>query len=754
MINRIYTLFLLLLTITSYAQFNSEYFVTQADSIQSKIKQPKIGLVLSGGGAKGLAHVGVLEAIDSAGLKIDYITGTSMGAIIAAMYASGYNGKQIRKIAKDMDWISAIMTSSTRYSDLAIDAKDEYGNYIAEIPLHSGFKMKIATGLEPVEVMLKLKEIFFPVYKIKDFTKLSIPFKCVATDLSDGSAVVLTNGDLAFATRSSMAIPGVFSATDYQGTKLVDGGVVRNFPVKDVIDMGADFVIGVNLFEGLTNPDDLSSMLDVMMQVMNFRDASDLIKEKNVCDMILEPNVTGYSAGSFASSDDILARGDSIGKEFYPLFKQLAESLHNNYGVEFADTNRLPDYYKTVKIEKFEVSGLVETDKHLLLQNLQLKEGSDYTIYELNEAIRKAYSSQYYSKILYELDPIDDENGVCMKLNVIEEPLQFANIGLSYNTFSGASLMLGYTHKNLLLDRSLTSFKIAISEDFRIKVNHRQYWGTKHAHFTEFKWSLDNFEVPIFNNRHKEALYAYRHNDISLTSVGLTSSKKDMRMTVGYESFKIDPDVATDSTAYDGKVKNIYINLRRRINTLNRKYLPQSGTKTEANIYMAIKPKYDLKKHDFDNDNVYRISFDGSFYQSINSRATIYEGFCTSWSYGSKMFAHNTFLGGKDLFLPSHFTFLGLNTAQVNEPSITAAKLGLQYKLVGELYGILQANTAIITNSIDSMVDRHEKFKVEKWIHGIGATVAYNLSFLPFDITLMYSPDYKFNVSVNVGFLF
>ncbi|MCQ2204789.1 MAG: patatin-like phospholipase family protein [Bacteroidales bacterium] len=730
--------------------------VTPEDTTSQKItKRPKIGLALSGGGAKGLAHIGVLEAIDSAGLKIDYITGTSMGAIVAAMYAAGYNGKQIRKIASNMDWMNAIMSSSARFEDMTIDAKDEYGNYIGEIPLEDWYKMKISTGFfEPQEVMLKLEEVFFPVYKIKDFTKLSIPFKCVATDLRNGSAVVLDKGDLAFATRSSMAIPGVFSATDYNGTKLVDGGVVRNFPVKDVIDMGADYVIGVNLFEGLTNPHDLTTMLDVMMQVMNFRDANDLVTEKSICDMVLEPDVSKYSAASFSSCNTILAIGDSIGHEFYPLFRQLADSLHSAYGVEYADTSRMRDYYETVRIDSFDVSGLKNTDKHLLLNNLMLKHGHYYTVLELNEAIRKAYTSQYYSKITYELIPTDEENGVCMKMKVDEIPMSFLNVGLSYNTFTGASLILGYTRKNLLFERSLTKFKIAISEAFRLRLNHRQYFGKNYNQYGEAIWDFSNFDVPIFNNRHKEALYDYRHNSISLTLGRISSKYSDHRIKMGYESFLLKSNVSKDTVTYDGRVNNFFVNLSRRKNTLNSKYLPQKGVCLNTDIYIAFKPKYKLDDFDYKRDNVYRITFDGAFYQPIGSRAALFENISASTSYGSKMLVHHTFLGGQHSFLPSHFTFIGLNTAQRNEATMAALKIGLQYKLIGELYGIIRANTAMVLKPLDAYIDNNEAIKVEDWIHGVGATVAYNLSFLPFDITLMYSPDYKFNVSVNVGFYF
>ena len=235
-------------------------------------ERPKIGLVLSGGGAKGLAHIGVLKAIDRSGLHIDYIAGTSMAAIVAAMYACGDSADQIEQVSRETNWMKLI-SSKPSFEDIGIEDRDEFENYIFRLPM-KGIKPQLATGIfEPYQVKTRLREVFFPVSREKDFSKLDIPFKCIATDIGSGDAVVLDSGDLAFATRSSMAIPGVFSATEYNGTKLVDGGIVRNFPVRDVIEMGADYVIGVNLFSGLTPADELGSMLDVMLQITNFRDA-------------------------------------------------------------------------------------------------------------------------------------------------------------------------------------------------------------------------------------------------------------------------------------------------------------------------------------------------------------------------------------------------------------------------------------------------------------------------------------------------
>ncbi len=732
----------------------------QQDSIPPH--RPKIGLVLSGGGAKGLAHVGILKAIDKAGLKIDYVTGTSMGAIIAAMYAAGYSGEEIGKIAQGMDWTSSIL-GTVDYKNISIENKPDFQSFSFEIPVEDYIHLQpFNTGvIEPIEVTLKLSEVFFPVYKTKDFSQLQIPFKCIATDLRNGDAVILENGDLPFAVRSSMAIPGAFSATSYNGTKLVDGGIVRNFPVKDVRNMGAEFVIGVNLFHGLTDPDDLTNPMDVMMQATNFRDASDLIEEKSICDMVIEPDVARFTAASFSSSQEISAIGDSIGADFYPLFKQLADSLYRNYGLEYSDPDkRMKPYDKKVYIEDLDIEGLRHTDKELFLHNLQMKTPSLYTPVQLNEAFRHAYSSGYYKNLRYELVSVDSaSNHIRLRCIVDENPMQSIGLALSYNSFTGANLILGYSAKNLLGRQSVTKIKIAISEAFRLKVNNRVTFGMKYNNYLEQEYNFSSFEIPTFDTSTKsDILRRFNISDGHVTWGLVITPTSYASATIGVETTHRKADAVS---MIDYRCTDFYIKANRQRNTTNRKYLPTSGVNLETELYAAIKPKYKRKlfgtnelMSDLKRDNIYRASFHGQFFQPLASRFTLSETLAVRASWGDKIHNNRTFIGGVQRFMPNQIAFYGLQTAQKDVSSLLMGRLSFQYRLYDELYTTLHWNSAMAFESIDKYVKDDHKFLFDNIMHGIGITAAYNFSILPFDITLMYSPDYKFNIHVNVGFPF
>ena len=260
--------------------------------------RPKIGVTLSGGGAKGLAHIGILKAIDSAGLQVDYITGTSMGSIIGSLYAAGYRADSIESLARSIDW-DQFLSNQSSLRNIIMEEKSEYAKYDLELPWVNNW-FRLSTGvLEGQELWLKLSELLFPVSQIKKFSQLSIPFKCIATDLSTGEAVVLDSGELVSAVRASMAIPSIFTAVDFNGKKLVDGGVVRNFPVIDVKEMGADIVIGSNVASGLRASDKVTTAVQVLLQVAFFREAEDTKKEVPLCDIYVQMPMDKYSMGSF-----------------------------------------------------------------------------------------------------------------------------------------------------------------------------------------------------------------------------------------------------------------------------------------------------------------------------------------------------------------------------------------------------------------------------------------------------------------------
>src|SRR5258708_950065 len=190
-----------------------------------------------------------------------------------------------------------------------MEEKEEYSKYILELPWVK-HRFKLPSGvLQGQELWLKFSELFFPVYKVKDFSQFNIPFRCIGTDIGSGEAVVMKDGEIVSAVRSSMAIPSVFTAFDYNGRQLIDGGIVRNFPVRDVKEMGADIVIGSNVANGLLPSDKVRNVLQVLLQIAFFREEEDARTEVPQCDIYIPFHIEKYTIGTFQDPPSIIHLG-------------------------------------------------------------------------------------------------------------------------------------------------------------------------------------------------------------------------------------------------------------------------------------------------------------------------------------------------------------------------------------------------------------------------------------------------------------
>lgn len=249
------------------------------DSVQNN-RRPKIGLVLSGGGAKGFAHIGVLKVLEELNMPIDYISGTSMGSIIGAFYAMGYSATDIEKLVLNQDWEELL---SDKVSRKYIHVKDKVNldRYVVSFPIKPK-GIRIPAGIVQGQNIINLfEQSTIEFHNQTDFRKFPIPFVCIATDLETGDAVVLDKGNISQALRASMAIPTVFTPVEIDGKLLADGGMINNFPVEEVIKMGADIVIGVDVQTGPRDKSELNSIEDIINQAVSLMAKKEFEKTGN-----------------------------------------------------------------------------------------------------------------------------------------------------------------------------------------------------------------------------------------------------------------------------------------------------------------------------------------------------------------------------------------------------------------------------------------------------------------------------------------
>ncbi len=276
--------------------------------------RPKIGLALSGGGARGAAHIGVLRVLEESQVPIDYIAGTSMGSVIGGLYASGMTLDEIEHALKTMDWEHIFSDSSPRV-ERSFRRKRDDDLYLvkARLGISDDGDLLFPTGaIQGQKFDLALRQLSLPVTNITDFDQLRIPFRAVASDIGNGRKIVLGEGDLATAMRASMAVPGIFSATEINGRLLVDGGITDNLPVDVVREMGADIVIAVDIStpimpaEEVTN---LFSVTDQLMSLMTRNNVEEQIAKLTTSDILIVPALGNFSSSNFVNATDAVPIG-------------------------------------------------------------------------------------------------------------------------------------------------------------------------------------------------------------------------------------------------------------------------------------------------------------------------------------------------------------------------------------------------------------------------------------------------------------
>lgn len=731
-------------------------FLATAFLSAAQSSRPKIGLTLSGGGAKGLSHIGILKAIDSAGLRIDVVTGTSMGSIIGSLYAAGYTGNQIEDIARNIDW--ATMFSNRPPIELInMNEKREYANYAMEIPFENG-KAKLFSGfIEGEEIWLRFGELFYPVYPIKDFSKLPIPFACVATDAAAGKPVILKEGEIVKAIRASMAIPSVFSAVPYQNTLLIDGGVVRNFPVRDAKAMGADYVIGVNLSQGLLPADKLLSPVDMLYQIGFYKDAEDFAREAKACNLLIEPDLKDFSAASFGSADSIQLIGDITGRQYYPLFKKLADSLRALYPDAVPRQDRLPVAHSVI-LDGFKIEGLKYSNEKDFEGKLGLRAGQSYSAKDFSNAVRRAFSSDNFRRIAFFLEPKEPGHAI-LRCEVVEIPRTFLKVGLHFHSYSNVALITTLSTRNLLFNRSKTYLKVNWSPNPRGLLRHDQAYGKAQRWGTMLSLYSDRFRLPLYSNFNQAYEYKTQYSYLDFRLYKLIGTTTLLGFGISKEFVKVYPQVTPDEQ-FTGDIDfwNGYFFYQR--NSLDLKSFPRKGSFIDLQLGVVFDQStnflYTSSSGSISSDSLHlpfhpyqQLKLKIGKYIPLGRRWTIITQFNNGINFNYKSNYFNFYsVGGINDFIRNQVTFVGITENQIMTSSITSLQAGVQYEPITNLVATFRANVGYY--------DIIEK-EPSNWslLSGYALSAGYRSPIGPIEISAMYSDQSKTVVGyVNVGFTF
>ncbi len=437
----------------------------------SQKKDLKVGLVLSGGGAKCMAQIGALKVIEEAGIKIDYIGGTSMGAIVGAMYSLGYSAEEIEKYLAQVNW-DALMTNEVPRNRLSFFDRKADGRYILSFPL-SKKGLQLPQGINYAQYILKeLSTITQQSYQYDRFDQLPIPFFCLATNLETGQMKVFEEGRMIDALRASSAFPSLFTPYEVNDSLYIDGGVVLNYPVRVMREKEVDVIIGVDMQDYLNDREELNSVVRVLEQTTAFLNSRNMQESEELTDIWITPKFPEAGITSFQLFDSIVAVGEMEARKHWDELRALAKADPIKEELEVRNLPQRSFYAKDIVIK-----GLESLTDNYVLSKLRLRKESICELEKLEAGLDQLYGSRYFETVDYTLSKAD--TGFIININLKEqEYYQSLKLGINYNDDFGAALLVNYTNRKLLFKNSRLSLDLALGDMPRAELNYFVDRGT------------------------------------------------------------------------------------------------------------------------------------------------------------------------------------------------------------------------------------------------------------------------------------
>jgi NTE family protein len=419
------------------------------DPARAPVPQPRqrIALVLSGGGARGGAHIGVIKALQELRVPIDAIAGTSIGAIVGGFYVSGMTVQDMQNLVESLEWEDAFLNVTPRKLKSFRRKRDDYTYLVNQKPGLNGGQFQLPAGLVQGQVFdMVISRETLRASEVKSFDDLAVPFRAVATDLATGKPVVLGSGDLARSLRASMSIPAALTPVEIDGRLLVDGGVSMNLPVEVAQQMGADVIIAVDVSSPLMTRDTLKSVVDVTTQLTNLLGRASLdeqLKKLKPSDvLIVPPFAPDFSSINFTRMHEAIETGYNAVMEHRVELARYA--LDEDQYAAYIQNRRDPRMRELPKIDFIKIennSAIADSVIETRLSDIKL--GQQLDVDNVERAVNKVYGLEYYQNVRYKLTTQDDETGLDVELDKRSWGPHYLQLGVQYSSGGDVDALFG-----------------------------------------------------------------------------------------------------------------------------------------------------------------------------------------------------------------------------------------------------------------------------------------------------------------------
>ncbi len=697
-----------------------------------------MGLALSGGGAKCMAQLGALRVIEESGIKIDYISGTSMGAVIGAMYAMGYSVDEIEATLAQVDYDQLLSNEMPRNRKPYLNRNDE--KYLLNVAIDDG-KLLLPKAFNYGHYMLKiLSYLTMRNQGVTNFEELPIPFLCMATDLETGESVVFDKGNLTDALRASVAYPSIFSPYEINGRLYVDGGVRNNLPIAVLKDeKHMDFVIAIDVQGKLYNREELTGIIEVMEQVGSFPNMLYFEEQKKKADILVRPEIDEYGITDYDATDTLIKKGYIATSTYLEKLQALAQ-IQGNVAVKRPCCTATP--LSTFQVDSVVVKGVEPREARLIKRKLHLNDTGKYHLEDLDRGLDLLYGSGTYEKAEFQYLPIDNKQTVKINLKKKSSRHSF-RFGLHYDDDFSIALLANYTMRDAGLINSMFIAEVAVSENPRGQIAYlieRRFIPTIGArfYFNRFQPRLYSSLEPIAQLN----FFTY-HGDVFVQSTWFTN------YTVG-TGIKWEHVELSETIPFLGieRTQNNYLHYHAFLDfdSFNRNFRPSSGfvLKGKFNIISPIQTNLAAEA-----SSVISVNYSQAI--SFSDRFGMQAGLTGAATIGSDLdYPYNIFVGGLgENYINFTFPFVGYRFMELIGRNYLAGHAWVYYEFYKNHFLTAKANFGKLEPTVDQL------FSSNVLLDGYGLSYAYNSPIGPMEFTVMGSSNHaRIFTYISLGFWF